>query len=252
MVETAAQPFDLSTCSPQEWRIRVDLAALYRLFDHHGWTDLTFTHLTARVPDEPEHYLISPFGLLFGEVTASSLLKVDFAGRGVSGAERYNQAGHLIHTALLRARPELNFILHSHTRAGVAVSAMQCGLLPISEHANSILGTLAYHNYDVADAQECERLARDLEGNYLMILHNHGLIACGRTAAESFLYHYFIQMACEVQVLALQSGQPWIPTNNQAVRALSAWGAPRLKPWGAKQWEASMRLLERKDPSFRS
>src|SRR5215469_10539190 len=130
--------FERSTALPYpqaEWEARVNLAALYRLFAHFGWTDLTYTHISARVPGEEEQYLIHAYGLLFEEVTASNLIRVDFAGRVLTGDHEYNQAGHLIHTVVLRARPEINYVLHSHTRAGVAVSAAECGLLPISEHA---------------------------------------------------------------------------------------------------------------------
>ena len=118
MMNTVAIPTKLSGCSDQEWQTRVDLAALYRLFVHYGWTDLTYTHISARVPEKPEHYLINPYGLLFDEISASNLLKADHAGNVISGDYPYNEAGHLIHTAVLKARPEINFVLHSHTRAG--------------------------------------------------------------------------------------------------------------------------------------
>jgi ribulose-5-phosphate 4-epimerase/fuculose-1-phosphate aldolase len=245
---------DDSGVSAEQWRARVDLAALYRLFDHFGWTDLTYTHISARLPGESEIILINRYGLLFEEVTASTLVTVDFDGHSQGDALSYNQVGHLIHSAVMRARREVNFVLHSHTRAGAAVSAMTCGLLPLSEHANVVLGTLAYHPYGVVKegSQECERLVRDLGDSSAMILRNHGLLVCGRTAAEAFLFHYFLEMACRIQVDVLRSGQAWIKPPEEAVAELSAWGAPRGKPWGDRQWAALLRLLERKAPDYRS
>ncbi len=236
-----------------EWRVRVDLAALYRLFAHYGWTDLIETHITARVPGEEGCYLINPYGLMFEEVTASSLLKVDYEGRVLSGAEPYNEAGHLIHTAVLKARPEINFVLHSHTRAGVAVSAMAGGLLPLSQHAMAILGQVAYHPYqDVTSAaDECAKLAHDLGDKYLMILHNHGLLACGRTAGEAFYFHYLLEMACKVHVDVLRSGAETLQPPASVVEGREAWGMPGPEPKSAREWAALRRLLERKDPSFK-
>jgi ribulose-5-phosphate 4-epimerase/fuculose-1-phosphate aldolase len=241
-------------CSAQEWQARIDLAALYRVFVHFGWTDLTYTHISARVPGEPEHLLINPYGLLFEEITASNLNKMNLEGKVLSGAHGYNKAGHLIHSAVLKARPEIDFVIHSHTRASAAVSAMRCGLLPISQHANVVRETLAYHPYAIADEgpEECARLAHDLGEKYLMILHNHGVLACGRTAGEAFLYHYFLEAACEIQVDVVRSGEEWIAPGEEAVRGLATWGAPRSKPWGDVQWKALLRMLERKDPSFKN
>jgi ribulose-5-phosphate 4-epimerase/fuculose-1-phosphate aldolase len=253
-MEVASKVAGSLSCSHAEWQARMDLAALYRVFVHFGWTDLTYSHLSARVPGEIDTYLIHPYGALFEEVTASSLIKVDFDGKAVNGGLRYSQVGHLIHTLILRSRPEINYVLHSHTRAGIAVSAMRCGLLPISEHANAVLGTLAYHQYGVIaeSRDDCRRLTSDLGNKYLMMLHNHGLLACGRTAGEAFLYHYFLERACEVQADVAHSGQDWIMSPEPAVAELSAWGAPRAEPWGGQQWAALVRMLERKDPSFRT
>ena len=241
-------------CSSLEWEARVDLAALYRISVHYGWTDLTYTHISARVPDEPDQYLINPYSMLFDEITASSLVKVNYEGKLVGGQFPYNKVGHSVHTAVLQARPEINYVLHSHTRAGVAVSAMQCKLLPISQPANVILGTLAYHSYAIVEEgpEEQKHLVKDLGDKYLMVLHNHGLLACGRTAAEAFLYHYFLETACEIQVDALRAGQDCIRPSDAAVAGLSAWGMPRPEPWGAKQWAALIRMIDRKDPSFKT
>ena len=158
----ASNPAVQHTISPEEWALRQDLAACYRLFVKYGWTDLIFTHLSARVPGEPYHYLINPYGLLFQEITASNLIKVDFSGNVVSGDYPYNEAGHAIHSAVLKARPDINVALHSHTRAGTAVSAMECGLLSLSQQANEIGNLVCYHRYDVAtdNDDECARLWR--------------------------------------------------------------------------------------------
>lgn len=233
-------------------KIREDLAALYRLFHHFGWTDLTYTHLCARLPGPTPRYLINPYGLLFDEVTASNLVLVDFEGRTISGDHSYNRAGHHIHTAVFRARPEINFVLHSHTRAGAAVASMRCGLVPISQASLVVYGTVAYHPYGVAeDAAEGTRVAGDLGDKYAMLLQNHGLLVCGRTAAEAFLYHYFLQSACEIQLDVMRAGQEYVTPAPEALETLARWGAPRQTPWGDKQWDALIRLLDRTAPSFR-
>lgn len=250
----AASNQSAKTASPAEWEARIALAALYRLFVHFGWTDLTYTHLSARVPGEANSYLINPYGLLFDEVTASNIIKVNFAGNILSGAHSYNRAGRLIHTAILKARPEVNYILHSHTQAGAAVSAMRCGLLPISEHANVVRLTLAHHAYHTIQGslEDCRQLTADLGKNYVMVLQNHGLLACGRTAGEAFLYHYFLQRACEIQVSLGREANAYISPAGEAISELSEWGAPRCEPWGDKQWAAMLRLVDQKYPDFRS
>jgi len=241
-------------CSEAEWRTRVDLAALYRLFVRYGWTDLIYTHISARVPDEEGRYLINSYGLFFDEITASSLLKVDLDGNLVDerGLE-YNPAGHLIHSAVLKARPDLNFVLHTHTRAGVAVSAMGCGLLPLSQHANLILDCVAYHDYAqvTSDDEECECLARDIADKNLMVMRNHGLLACGRTAAEAFWYLYYLEMSCKIQVDVLTAGAGYRLPPEEAVAGLREHGRPGDEPRGGREWPGLMRMLDRIDPGFR-
>ena len=244
---------DRSTLSALELVTRVELAALYRLFVHFRWTDLTYTHICARLPGKADHFLLNPYGLLFEEVRASNLVEVGPEGE-VCGEGRYNRAGYAIHDAILRARPDARFVLHSHTRAGIAVSAMKCGLLPLSQHANVVMQSVAYHAYAVAedDPHECARMAASLGDKPLLILHNHGLLSCGRTAAEAFLYHYFLQMACEIQIAVSGTAQDFLGASAESVHSLSSWGKPRRKPWGAVQWDALMRLLDRTCPDFRS
>jgi ribulose-5-phosphate 4-epimerase/fuculose-1-phosphate aldolase len=240
--------------SEAEWQTRVDLAALYRLFVRYGWTDLIYTHITARVPGEENQYLINPFGPFFDEMTASMLLKVDFDGNVLDDTEEeYNEAGHLIHTAVLKARPDVNFVLHTHSRAGTAVSAMKSGLLPLSQHSNIIIGTVAYHDYAsvTSDQEECDRLGQDLGENYLMILRNHGSLACGRTAAEAFWYLYYLEMSCKIQVDVLSGGTEYIVPDEEAVASLSKYGNPGSEPKGAREWPGLLRQLDRVDSSFR-
>lgn len=239
--------------SGDEWDVRVNLAAMYRLFDHFGWTDLTYTHLSARAPGDPPRYVINPYGLLFHEIDASNLVTVDFHGNVIDGRHSYNKAGHVIHRAVLQARPEIDYVLHSHARPGAAVSAMRCGLLPISQPALVVLPTLAYHPYGVAeeDAEEGERVARDLGDKYVMLLQNHGALVCGRTPGEAFLYHYFLQSACEIQIDVLRAGGDYVTPPEEAVAKLSAWAAPRSRPWGERQWAALLRLLDEKGLPFR-
>ncbi len=213
--------------SDEEWAIRCDLAACYRLFVRYGWTDLIFTHLSARVPGSDDHYLINPYGLLFEEITASSLIKVDFDGNVVEGDFPYNDAGHAIHTAVLKSRPDVNFALHSHTRAGMAVSTMKCGLLPLTQQANEMMDNVCYHEYDVAVGaeEECERIGRDLGDKHLMIMHNHGLLSCASTIGEAFYLLYTLENACKVQVDALASGQELHLPKESAAKMLSNYAA---------------------------
>lgn len=253
MAERAA----MDTISDAEWSQRVELAACYRLFVKYGWTDLIFTHLSARVPGADNLYLINPFGLLFEEVTASSLLKVDFSGNVVSGDHPYNDAGHAIHSAVLQVREDINVVLHSHTRAGMAVSTMQCGLLPITQQANEIMANVAYHDYDIAVGaeEECERLGKDIADKHAMIMHNHGLLTCGRNVAEAFYLMYTLENACKVQVDALASGQELHVTKASAQQALANYGRVKPdKPSRSSQlaWPAMIRMLDAADPSYKS
>lgn len=237
-----------------ERQARIDLAALHRAYAHFGLTDLIYTHISARIPGRPDLYLIKPDGLLMEEVTASSLLVMDMDGNLVSGDHPPNLAGHLIHSAIHRARPDLNVLAHTHSRAGAAVSAMTGGLLPISQQANMILPGTAYHAYqDVTTAEEeCAALARDFPaGKNVLVMHNHGLLAAGRDAAECFYYLYFAEMACKIQVDVLASRQEPILCSDSIVQGLYTYmGAPENPPTGTRSWPAVMRLIERKYPDF--
>lgn len=243
-----------SAMSDAERQTRLDLAVLYRAFVHFGWTDFLYTHVSARVPDQPDCYLINPYGLLFEEVTAGNLIKVTLDGRVIAGDYPYNEAGHGIHAAVLGARPEVNFVAHSHTRAGIAVSAMRCGLLPLSQQANEIRRQLAYHAYDVVTeaAEECDRLVEDLGASYLMILHNHGLLTAGRNPGECFYNLYTLENACKVQVDALRSGQELVVPGDEAQARAALWGAPPETPGAQREWAALCRLIERVAPDYKT
>ena len=242
--------------SEREWQVRRDLAACYRLFVRFGWCDLIFTHLSARVPGHPDQYLINPYGLLFEEVTASGLLKVDFDGNVIAGDYPYNDAGHAIHSAVLKARPEVNAVLHSHTRAGMAVSCMKCGLLPITQQANEVRALICHHHYDVAtdNEEECRRLGLDMGDKWLMIMHNHGLLSAGRTVAEAFYFLYTLENACKVQVDVMASGADAIIPEAQILARVDEYARPPDEGPGdmvTRSWSALIRMLERQDPSYK-
>ena len=239
--------------SEEEWSVRCDLAACYRAFVRFGWTDLIYTHISARHPTDEGCYLINPYGLLFDEITASNLIVVDFEGNVVRGDYPYNDAGHAIHSVVLMHRPDVHWVLHSHTRAGMAVSCMKGGLLPLTQQAMLFDGRLSYHEYDhqTVGSEECEKLAADLGSNDAIILHNHGLLTCGATVAEAFTRLYNLENACKVQVDVLCSRVETILPRPEAVAKLAAIGDAG-SGGGALEWTAVMRSLERGDPSFRT
>ncbi|NKB64402.1 MAG: hypothetical protein GKR95_20560 [Gammaproteobacteria bacterium] len=246
-----------SLISEEEWKIREDLAACYRLFVHFGWTDLIFTHLSARVPGTDNQYLINPYGLLFDEITASNLIKVDFDGNVIWGDFPYNRAGHSIHSAILKARSDVNAVLHSHTRAGTAVSVMDEGLLPISQQASEVTGLLCYHDYDVArdNDEECRRLGNDIADKWLMIMRNHGLLSAGRTIGEAFYYLYELENACKIQVDVMGSGAKITLPNQSAINRIIAEGMPSREGPNSTvltSWQALIRMLDRQGSNYKS
>ena len=242
-----------ATVSRDEWATRVDLAALYRLAVLYGWTDITSTHISARIPGDAEHYLLNSHDLMFQEICASNLVKMGFDGSRDREDGILNLAGHIIHSGILAARPDINFVIHSHTRAGIAVSAMPDGLLPLSQHAGFVLGTLSTHPFQDSTAVEDEGafLARDLADNFAMLLENHGLLVVGRTAAEAFMYHYYLEMACKVQVDILSCTDRPKHISEDAMKALHDWGAPNAGPHGGHQWPALLRMLDETQGDFR-
>ncbi len=242
--------------SPAEQQLRVDLAACYRLVAHFGWDDLVFTHISARLPGEEHHFLINPYGMLFDEITASSLVKVDAHGEKVDPSPYpVNPAGFVIHSAIHAVRPDVECVLHLHTPAGVAVSAQKGGLLPISQQATLALAALGTHAYEGIALRDDEkpRLQKDLGHNTSLLLQNHGLLTVGPTIADAFLFMFNLQRACEIQVLAQSGGAELIPVDPRIVGGVKAAAAAVTKGLGgALAWPGLLRKLDRLDPSYRS
>jgi len=241
--------------SPEEWQLRVDLAACYRLVAAYGWSDLIFTHISARIPGPEHHFLINPYGLLFEEITASSLIKIDQAGNKLSASEHpVNPAGFVIHSAVHAVREDAACVLHTHTRAGVAVSAQACGVLPISQQSTFVLASLGYHTYEGVALHDAEkpRLQADLgEAKHLM-LRNHGLLVVGSSIAEAFLLMYNFESTCQIQ-LGAQAGGALIEVDPRIVDGVGH--AMRTQTGGiggAFAWPAMLRKLDRMDTSYRT
>lgn len=244
--------------SAEEWQLRCDLAAAYRLVALHGWSDLVFTHISARIPGPEHQFLINPYGLLFEEITASSLIRVDQEGNKLQDSPfPVNPAGFTIHSAVHAVRDDAQCVLHTHTRCGVAVAAQKCGVLPISQQSTFVLASLAYHDYEgvAFRPDEKPRLQADLGDRNFLCLRNHGLLTVGKTVADAFLAMYVFESACQIQVAAQVAGQAGgelIPVNP----AIIAGTAQALKVQtgglgGAFVWPALIRKLDRVDPGYR-
>ncbi len=234
--------------------IRIDLAACYRLVALFGWDDLVFTHISARVPGEKEAFLINPYGMLFEEITASSLVKVDAHGEKLAPSEwPVNPAGFVIHSAIHAGRPDVGCVLHLHTNAGVGVSAQRNGLLPISQYATIVLSMLGYHDYEGIAVRDDEkpRLVRDLGSNACLILRNHGLLTVGATVGDAFTWMYALQRACEAQLLAQSGGAPLVQVDPRIVGGVKANIEVVTRGMGTSiAWPALRRKLDRLDRSY--
>ena len=234
--------------SPQEWRTRVDLAACYRLVDAYGMTDLIYNHITARIPDT-EHLLINLYGLLYKEITASSLVKIDVEGNIVSKPDTdysINVSGYVIHGAIHKARPDVACVLHTHTRAGMAVAAMGCGLLPLSQTSIRFVDHIGYHDYEgpAIEVDERERLVRDLGPHDAMIMRNHGLLTCGATIQQAFNTMYQLEMSCRSQVDAMAARtELTMPGENVLAHTAHLYQPGTRRPYGVLEWPAMLRLL---------
>ncbi|MGI9271168.1 MAG: class II aldolase/adducin family protein [Woeseiaceae bacterium] len=241
--------------SEDEWQLRVDLAACYRIIAMHGWDDLVFTHISARVAGPDEHFLINPYGMMFEEVTASSLVKVDLAGEKVlQSPHPINPAGFVIHSAIHEAREDVVCVLHTHTKAGVAVSAQADGLLPISQVSLFPYATLAYHAYEGVALNEDEkpRLVADLGEKNALILRNHGLLTTGASIADAFLMMYVLETACQTQILAQSGGGELVQVPEPIVAGIRAQAEEVTRGLGgALVWPGLLRKLDRRDASFR-
>src|SRR6266566_3642519 len=244
--------------SADEWAARVDLAAAYRLVSLYKWEDLVFTHITLRVPGAEDQFLINPYGLFFDEITASSLVKIDLQGNKVEDSPfPVNPAGFVIHSAIHAARHDARCVLHTHTLNGVAVSTQRAGLLPISQHAISVLASLGYHDFEGPALRDDEkpRLVADLGDKTSLILRNHGLLTVGETAAEAFVSMYYLETSCAIQVRAQSGGGELIPVPKDVLedsysrlqKAQTAGGGR-----GGLVWPGLLRRLERLDPSYRT
>lgn len=244
-----------SVVSEAEWEQRVNLAACYRLVAQFGWDDLIFTHVSARVPGPEHHFLINPYGMLFSEITASSLVKVDLEGRKVMDSPYdINPAGFTIHSAIHAAREDAQCVLHVHSINGVAVSAQASGVLPISQHSIFVLSSLAYHDYEGVALNEDEkpRLVRNLGDKRFFMLRNHGLLTVGETVAEAFVAMYFFEATCMIQVRAQAGGELVHVSPRIVAGAQAQWQQVTRGVGGALAWPALRRKLDRLDPSYRS
>lgn len=242
--------------SPAEWEARVKLAAAYRIAAQQRWTDHIYTHFSLRVPGPEAHFLINPYGLTFDEITASSLVKVDIDGRILHDETGYgiNHAGYIIHSAIHRELPHIHAVVHTHTAAGIAVSAQQHGLLMISQHAMRFYQRVGYHDYEGIALEEDEqpRLLADLGPHRALILRNHGLLTAGTTLEEAFAELYFLERACVAQIQALSGGEVIIAPDHVAAKVAHQVEQNRQDSRAAKRhWDALVRQVDRLDPSYR-
>ncbi len=249
MASTSVQ----SQVSAEEWKLRVDLAACYRLVALYGWSDLVFTHISARLPGPEHHFLINPYGLMFDEITASSLVKVDQqCNKLIDSPYPVNPAGFVIHSAVHEVREDAGCVMHTHTRAGVAVSAQKAGILPLSQQSTFVLASLAYHDYEGVAFRDEEkpRLQADLGLANFLVLRNHGLLTVGKTIADAFLSMYTFESTCQIQIGA-QAGGELTHVNPHIVKGVSE--AMRVQTGGlggSFVWPALIRKLNRIDPSY--
>jgi ribulose-5-phosphate 4-epimerase/fuculose-1-phosphate aldolase len=247
-----------SSISEAEWQMRKDLAACFRLVDLYGWSDLIATHLSARVPDADDQFLINPFGLTFDEMTASLLMKADEDGNLLSQSDYdMNPAGFVIHSAMHMARPEVACVIHTHTQAGVGVATQKNGLLPLTQQSLAVLATTSYHEYEgiAFDMSERERLAQDLGNNNVLFLKNHGLLTVGNTVGEAFMWMYRAERACRFQLAFQQAGveATEISEEMQKItmdRNRQANSKDGYRPIGQKEWPALLRKLDRENPGY--
>jgi ribulose-5-phosphate 4-epimerase/fuculose-1-phosphate aldolase len=246
--------------SEDEWKLRVNLAACYRLVAMYGWSDLIFTHISAKLPEsvsgKDHHFLINPYGLMFDEITASSLLKIDLHGKQINESSFYvNHAGFVIHSTIHEARHDAVCVLHTHSRAGVAVSAQKDGLLPISQQSSLLLSSLAYHDYEglAVHDDERDRLKADLGDNKYMILRNHGLLTVGCSVPDAFLAMYFLETSCQIQVSA-QAGGTLSPVPQKVLDGVTAAVRVQQSKGSAADlaWPALLRRLDRLNPGYDS
>ena len=242
---------------PVEWEARCQLAAVYRLIAYYRMTDLIDTHISLRVPDEPNHFLINHYGVAFDKMRASDLVKIDHDGNIVEAydqAKIVNVAGFVIHSALHHAREDINCVVHTHTADGIAVSAQKNGLLPISQHALKFYQRLAYHTYEgiALSTEERERLVADMGTHRCMILRNHGLLATGNTVQRAFHEIYFLERACQAQIKALSSPDLIYPSPEVCEHTAKQFDSPHAEPILNNAWNAALSLIADQKESYSS
>ena len=239
--------------SPEEWQLRCDLAACYRLVAAYGWSDLVFTHVSARLPGPEHHFLINPYGLMFDEITASSLVEVDQDCNKLSDSPfPVNPAGFTIHSCIHQAREDAGCVLHTHTRAGIAVSAQKCGVLPISQQSTFVLGSLAYHDYEGVALRDDEkpRLQADLGDSHYLMLRNHGLLTVGKDIPTAFLAMYTFEATCRIQIDAQAGGELTLVNPPIVAGIASVMKAATAGMGAALAWPALLRKLDRSNPGY--
>lgn len=253
-MSVAMQSTPKSGMTEAEWRTRCELAAVYHVMHHLGWTDLINTHMSARVPGEPNHFLINNYGEMFDEITASSLVKMDSGGSVLSEGGKYNAAGFTIHSGVYRARPDANCVLHTHTRAGAGLSLLRGGLRPISQDALHVLDDVVYHEYGVpASQEECEALGRSCANGSCVVLLNHGLLTLGHTIHGAVMRLYMLERACEVELVARTLDEPPVRIADDVVERAAA----RMKKlratdeYGLREWQGLVRTVDRKGFNYR-
>jgi ribulose-5-phosphate 4-epimerase/fuculose-1-phosphate aldolase len=237
-----------------EWQARCELAALYHVCDHLGWTDLINTHMSVRVPGEPDAMLINRYGEMFDEITASSLIKMDFDGNVIGESGSFNNAGFTIHSGVYKARPDANCVTHTHTRAGAGISQLANGIRPISQDALQVYDDVAYHPYGVpATEEECEALGKTCAEGSCVVLQNHGLLTLGPTVHGAFFRLYNMERACELEMIARQMGEEPVRIEPHVIeRAAERMRSIRdAETYGLMEWEGIVRTVERKGADFR-
>jgi ribulose-5-phosphate 4-epimerase/fuculose-1-phosphate aldolase len=243
--------------SDQEWEVRVELAAFYRIVSQLDMTDVIYNHITARVPGTLDQFLINPLGLDYSEITASSLIKIDIQGNILTPSPStygVNRPGFVIHSAIHMARHDISCIAHTHTPSGVAVASMKCGLLPLNQNAIRFTAELAYHDYEgpVLEESEKGRLVADLGDKSIMILRNHGLLVCGHSIAQTYLNLWCLETACRMQVQTLSCGQPLNMPSEAAIKATEKAFSRMRKRAGDLEWTAARRLLDKVTTDYKA
>jgi len=251
---SAALQLTKTDISAGEWQMRCELAALYHVVHHLGWTDLINTHMSARIPGEPDAFLINRYGEMFDEITASSLIKMDMDGNVLGSPGKFNDAGFTIHSGVYKARPDANCVMHTHTRAGAGISVLNNGLRPISQDALHVLDDLAYHPYGVpASKEECEALGQTCKHGSCVVLLNHGLLTLGQTVHGAFMRLYMLERACEVELSTRMLDAPPVEIDAYVV-GKAAERMKRLRSaeqYGLMEWQGMVRTVDRKGIDYR-